>query len=218
MCATTFEVLKFLFTNINGRLSNIVPTDREGLWLYPKGETVQQLDKAIRQPLEGYGWRITSLKNSELLIEPSVTRRYESHYPFMFHVSDRVNRKTIYSEGIQAKEGGNTTMNRQCPSRVFLAVDIFAAFEFVEFQCADKKRKTLPANLFAQMFPNARTRSDLDIWRVRIPNGMHLHRDVLFPGKAVWTDQSFSKQSVRRVRTWTILERVVRFLRRRGLL
>jgi hypothetical protein len=75
-------------------------------------------------------------------------------------------------------------MQRKYHPRTFFTLNLFAAFEFVDFPCKRKipviKSGEAPEWIDADLLPN------VDIWRVRLPVGARLRYDVLFPGKAGW--------------------------------
>ena len=222
MCSSVDSMLRFLVKGDAGAAVAITPTDRDGMWLQSTtGLTGDTLKSTIEAQILTHAWQITSVKGTRVLIEPADQTRFDPQWPYMFHVSDRENLAGILSDGLVPKAGGNTTMNRTYdPPRVFFAVDLLAAFEFVEFQCANKKRamKNIPDQLLNKMIKTPKERDALDIWRVELPGGIQLFRDVLFPGRAVWTLDSIPRRNVSLVKAWQLRERLCRCIRNRGLL
>ena len=105
-------------------------------------------------------------------------------------------------------------MQRKYPPRIFLSLDMTAAFEFADFQCRSDKPifkdgkalRLIDMNLMRQ----------LDVWRVRLPDIMVLRRDVLFPGRAGWTDQAIPRGHVSLVCCWRLRRAVWRLMRKAG--
>jgi hypothetical protein len=202
--------------NPHGQLiSDYEPIDKQGMWLTPIPQTnAAGLEAAITATLQGVGWIVTSLKDNRVLIEPQVTRPINIEPPgCVFHVTWRSKRPDISKDGLDPKTGGNTRMQRKYPPRTFFALDLFAAFEFVEFQCR------LPPQFrngkLIHRFDEA-LMAQIDIWRVRLPGGLVLHRDVLFPGRAGWTDQPIPRRFLTRVRWWRVTRCAWHVLRRTG--
>jgi len=185
------------------------PIERQGMLLKPiLGTTAAALEAAITPTLALGDWIVTSLKGGEVLIEPRETRLVKIHPPgCAFHVTSRDNRYGIQKNGLQLHTGGNTRMQRKYPPRIFVALDLHAAFEFAEFQCRHPTPiSPVDENLIRQ----------LDIWRVWLPGKVVLHRDILFPGRAGWTDQPIPRPCVSRVWYWREARCFWYFLRRMG--
>jgi hypothetical protein len=106
-------------------------------------------------------------------------------------------------------------MQRKYPPRTFFALDLFAAFEFVAFQC--KMPPKFENGKLIHSIDNVQM-NQLDIWKVRLPEGLVLHRDVLFPGRAGWTDQPIPRQCVSLVRGWRLMRHGWLFLRKVGVI
>lgn len=158
------------------------------------------------------GWLLSCTYDGKLVIEPEhTTNAGWRATAFRFHVSDTRNRAAIAEQGLQVGTGGNTRMNRAYPSRIFLAKDLLAAFEFVSSQCCDN---VYPAQRRATM--NPRERSQLDIWCVRPLGGTEFFRDVLLQGKAAYIEEPVPKERVMLVPDWQRKEQLWRRLRERG--
>ena len=54
---------------------------------------------------------------------------------------------------------------------------------------------------------------NVDIWRVRLPDGASLRCDLLFPGKASWIEQPVPRRNLSLVRYWPLARSAWHFLR-----
>jgi hypothetical protein len=196
-------------------IADYEPIDREAVWLETaEGITVQQLQAAIVADIENQKWIFTSLKGGRALIERRETRLIQSNQRgCLFHVSPNTNRAAITKDGLQLGTGGNTRMERKYPERIFFALDLIAAFDFADFQC---RRTTEPQPGLVVRGVDEQLLRDLDIWRVRSSESIQLRRDVLFPGRAGWSDQPVPPEQISRVRYWRLARNAWHYLRKRG--
>jgi hypothetical protein len=181
-------------------VADFQPVDHEAVRLTPaNGISSEQLEAAITASIEQQGWIVTSLRANHVLIEPRETRPIQANQRgCLFHVSPKKNRAGIAKDGLKLGTGGNTRLERKYPPRIFYALDLIAAFDFVDFQCR-RTRQPQPGTFVREV--DQQLLLDLDIWRVHVPD-LRLRRDVLFPGRAGWSDQSIPRDKLSRVRFW----------------
>lgn len=171
------------------QIQDVVPKDGGGIWIWPGNCTVDRLIVDMTGLLNAGGWFVSCRRSTCFFVEPLVTARLVWQ-PFVFHVSDSVNRASILSAGLQRRTGGNTSMNRTYPPRIFFSLDLISAFQFVDFQCR------------ADASGRSRRREDMDLFRVRLPEEVQLHKDPLFPSRAAWIDADICKDLVSVVPDW----------------
>lgn len=202
-----YQMLKLLITNHVALIGDLIPMGQDGMRVYPvQGASHSALINAITPDLHANGWIITSTHQNNVLIEP----RYTQHvlWPestFCYHVSDSVNRDSILQHGLQVKTGGNTTMNRSCPPRIYLARHLLAAVGFVKYQC---KYAGFPAGLLQQKGIIPKQRDQLDVWRVELPQDVIKYADVLFPNEAAYIEQPVVKENLTPVTWWREFEQM----------
>lgn len=213
MALTVSLMLEFLIRGRAGVNVLIKPTDRDGLWLSAQESMPgAQLKLAIRQTIENEGWQVTAVREFMVLVEPQDQTRQVWKWPYMFHASEKTNRVGIRRDGLVPRSGGNTWMNRTCdPPRIYLAADLYAAFEYLDAVCESRPR---PINVGPQFIP--KSRKDFDIWRVRLPSGIDLYRDVLFPSRAFWTPTAIPQENISLFRKWRAREEECRKMRVQG--
>ena len=93
--------------------------------------------EALGVEIQPMGWFVTKRTVGTVVIEPI----YTSSVPLeagseLFHVSPTANRDSIVANGLCVGTGGKTRINRIYPQRIYFALDLAAAFEFIDFQCA----------------------------------------------------------------------------------
>lgn len=212
-----FSTVCLSLSQHNDLIADWEPIDKEAAWLTPADDvSAGELEAAIAPTLQSVQWIVTSLKDERVLIEADPTRIITPAPPGrVYHVAPRQHRGRILADGLALHTGGNTRMQRKYPPRIFLALDLFAAFEFVDFQC---KQNPSPHNGFRSGVFDTALMKQLDIWRVSLPTSCLLRRDVLFPGRAGWTDQAIPRRQLKLVRWWRQARGAWRFLRQYGVL
>jgi hypothetical protein len=178
-------------------ISSVYPADKDGFRLAPNEISAEQLEKAITPILQANQWIATGIVRGALLIEPYYTKTIRIDYALcLYHVSDSDNREKIQAEGLVLRDGGNTCMLRKYPPRIFFALNLPAAFEFVEFQCRDR------LDPVSKRVKRGKDASRIDVWRAWIPDGVQLFRDVLFAGKGGWIEHPIPPEKVVLYHDW----------------
>ena len=202
-----------IITNHSSDILDIHPVDYDGFRLMPLDISLAQLEANITPLLNQLQWIVIGHIRGGLLIEQYHTKNVSvSEGEYLYHVSDRENRKSIAKKGLKVGNGGNTIMQRKYNGRLFLARDLPAAFEFIEFQCR-KKRNPFTGKVTASL----KQRKNLDVWKVCIPDDLELFRDVLFPGKAVWCEDNIDSKFVSFYKDWKKRDHKWKKLRRKGI-
>ncbi len=173
-----------------------------GICLKPcQGVDNSQLAQVIQNCVDRAGWHISRMHGHSreifggLIIEPNFTAPYRLQpNAYIYHVAQKNNRLLIGSTGLKLATGGSTRLGRIYPPRIFFAVDMSAAFEFVRFQT-----RVIPGQA------SARRRSEFDIWRFRPGRERPFWRDLAFPGRAIWTNTHVRWEEISRVRFWESL-------------
>ena len=191
------QILQIVVDSHDKQISQYKFPDGQGIDLLVRENGVR-LGLDVAETLLETNWIVSIANEGRVLLEPSLTADIYTP-PFVFHVSLKANRDQIMSKGLVPSSGKNTLMLRSFPPRTFFALDLFAAFEFVGFQCADRlpehvraKRRMAGDKIFV--------RSELDLWRIRSIHGQVFHRDILFSGKAVYTEAHMPSANCSRVR------------------
>lgn len=110
------EISQSLLSRFYDKIMDIEPKDGGGMWLWPESDDPNQLIEELAPLLEEAQWFVSSNKDRMFFIEPLVTKpvRWQS---VTFHVSEARNRDSIDQNGLEAREGGNTAMERSYAMR-----------------------------------------------------------------------------------------------------
>jgi len=213
-------MVKLIDDRFGSQVARIMPADLDGLRLVPMPVdgtdaevTLDRLDRAIRDILVESGWIRTSLKDNRILIEPNPTSEAEwASGVYRFHVAPRRERESISKRGLEPSSGGTTIFQRSYPPRIFLAVNLITAFDFIAYVCGDQ----IPAPL--RLANRCRTRDELDIWCLQLQWNVIVFRDVLFPEKGGWIAEPVPPTELKLFESWQEREQQYRTIGRLDIL
>jgi len=205
--ATFFEMVAHLHKTLGGKINELAPKGDDAICITPGSDI--DADELARS-IESIGWFVTRTARAWIVVEPKYTRPYvlRDAGDLLFHVSETKFRDAIARGGLQPSKGGRTKIGRTYPERVFFAVDLPAAFDFIHFQCI---KVFDPAGTVT-----CHTEDALDVYRVMVPEDLKLFNDVFFPGRAVWCEQSISPKCLELIADWRAVRSQMRNLTRSG--
>jgi hypothetical protein len=207
--ATFFEMMAHLSQTYNNKFSDLLPQGDRAIRIMPGADIDAEALASTICPL---GWFVATNSSVSVVVEPGFSDKYPLEPgDLLFHVSQTSYREAIYreaiaSEGLKPSTGGRTRVNRHYPPRIFFALNLSAAFEFVSFQL-----KNSPPNLSmgqststktSQSKTSTYTEHDIDVYRVMVPGRIKFYRDVVFPGKRVWCKEPIAPAYVKMIRHW----------------
>jgi hypothetical protein len=206
------SIILKLLASLRDQVRDIHPTDRDAFRLIPNNISPDSLMRIVRPMLKQEHWLATAIVRGGVLIEPHYTSKATiDPCEALFHVSDGQNRESIRSGGLKLHSGGNTSMNRSYPPRIFFSTTLPATFKFIDFQCRAKR------NPFTRELEHEpKKREDLDVWKICPRSNIEWFRDVLFPGEGVWCENEFPANELQLYENWRLKEDEWHQLRRRG--
>jgi hypothetical protein len=205
------EMINFLATTYGqGQIQSLMPQGDDAIrvWFEPK------IDPAVlNSQFDPHGWFVATSTLS-VVLEPRYTTGHRLvEGDLIFHVAAKEHRKSIRANGLQLSTGGRTRLNRTHPPRVYFALDILAAFAFIDFQTRPGPSKWSLDEGHSDARPTHDAKN-LDIYRVRVPDGVKFYRDVLFPGKAVWCESPFASDRLQLMTKWRSIRKKIERLTR----
>lgn len=194
--ATFDTMLMHLIELIGPDVNEFAPKGEDAILITPcRNINVEALADSISDAQ----WFVTRVTVGWIVVEPRYTGvlRPREGEP-MFHVSETQFRKSIARDGLVPSQGGKTKMRRTYPLRVHLALNLPAAFQFIEHQCTPQ-HGSAPASIH--------TEDKLDLYRVQPPDGTTFFKDVFFPGHGVWCEDSIPFECLEKIDDWQDLRR-----------
>ncbi|WP_238273953.1 MULTISPECIES: hypothetical protein [Methylobacterium] len=155
--------------------------------------------EAVRDYALKRGWLITMERQKNISIEPSYTS--VAHVPpgtRLYHVSDASRHESILKDGIEPREGGNTTVNRTYPRRLHLCHKLGSTLAFLNFQVRSQPSFNSgpdgrPVSIGA--ISASRKLSDLNVYVMSARANMNFYQDSHFEG-GIWTEEGFGKDEI----------------------